>query len=367
LKKGTTGEAASGRAQRDQRSIVTGVLISAKEPQLTRLPLDDPGWSSFVHGRADATPYHDPAWACLLADCYGLSGFVLAQLDESGMVRGGIPLLAPPRLPGRPRRLVSLPFTDALEPLIEKSLAAAVEDARRELGIARIELRGPLAGARPVETHAVTHTLALAPDPDQMLRGLNKAKRRDVRLALSSSLSVRVAVAERDLTETYYRLHVDTRRRLGVPSQPKRFFRLLWQRIIEPGLGFVVLAEQGGVAVAGAVFLSANGTIVYKFAASDASRRTSRPNELLLWAAIEHACERGLETLDFGRSEVNATGLRRFKTSWGAVEEPLAYSALGDAGRAAIPATPGTVGALLRRAPAWVTRATGALLYRFAA
>ncbi len=306
----------------------------------------------------------------LLAETYGLSGLVLAQLDDSGAMRAGIPLLAPPRLPRRPRRLISLPFTDNLDPLIDPAAAAGLADAldtaRRELGVARIELRGAMEGAVASPSHAVVHTLALGADADAILAGASRTKRRDVRALERRDLSVEHAASARDLTETYFRLHLGTRRRLGVPSQPKRFFRLLWDRIIEPGHGFLLLVREGRVPVAGAVFLTGNGTVVYKYSASDTTRRTQRPNVLLLWSAILQACEQGFHRFDFGRSELSATGLRTFKSEWGAVEEPLVYSVIGEHDAAA-PGTPGILASVLQRSPTWVTRLSGELLYRFAA
>ena len=82
---------------------------------------------------------------------------------------------------------------------------------------------------------AVTHELQLAPDPDVVARSFSQDRRRRIRIAERPGLKIRWAEDERDLTDAFFGLHVETRRRLGVPTQPKRFFRLLWSRIIEPG------------------------------------------------------------------------------------------------------------------------------------
>src|SRR5262249_17601327 len=52
------------------------------------------------------------------------------------------------------------------------------------------------------------------------------------------------------------------------------------------------------------------------------------PNHLLFWHAIRAACERGCRWFDFGRTDIGQEGLRNFKLSWGAVEEPLVYATL---------------------------------------
>jgi len=110
---------------------------------------------------------------------------------------------------------------------------------------------------------------------------------------------------------------------------------------------------------------SANGTVVYKYSASD---RSALATDLLLWHAISDSGERGLHVFDFGRSELDAEGLRRFKDRWGATERPLGYSVVGERERPhAVRAGGGSAGRVLRRAPLWVTRLSGELFYRYAA
>ena len=334
------------------------------------LPLDDPRWRSFVALHPHATPFHDPAWATLLAQSYRYSGHVLAQVRDDGAVMAGVPVLAPPRLPGRARRLVSLPFTDAIPPLVpevnQAGFTALLDRARAPLGVARIELRGPLGGARVVETGAVVHTLCLTHDAEAVVAGFSKSARRNIRLAERRGISVRRAHDERDLTEIFYALHLATRSRLGVPVQPKRFFRLLWRVLTDAQLGFVLVAEQEGRPVASAVFLQAGGSVVYKYSASDAAALSSKPNDLLISTAIRDACESGCSHFDFGRSELATEGLRAFKSGFGATEETLRYAVIGefeggggDGG--------GTVRRVLQRSPAWATRVVGELCYRYAA
>jgi CelD/BcsL family acetyltransferase involved in cellulose biosynthesis len=296
---------------------------------------------------------------------------VIAATDDSGSITGGIPVLGSPRFPGRARRLVSLPFTDSLEPLVDavdaRGFCAAADALRSELGIARIELRGPLDGARAAPGTAVIHRLALGPDPDEIERGYTKMKRRNMRIAERSGLTIGRAQSERDVTESFYGLHLQTRRRLGVPSQPKRFFRLLWRRVLEPGGGFALIVRRGPLPVAAGIFLVGRGMTIYKYGASDARYQIDRPNDLLMSTAIREACRDGSRSFDFGRSELAATGLRAFKSGWGAAEEPLVYATIGAGGKTEVSGADGVIGNVLRRTPTWVTRAVGEVFYRYAA
>jgi lipid II:glycine glycyltransferase (peptidoglycan interpeptide bridge formation enzyme) len=185
--------------------------------------------------------------------------------------------------------------------------------------------------------------------------------------AEKEGLTVRRAESWQAVADTFYRLHVSTRRRLGTPVQPKRYFRLLWERLVEPGLAFILVAYAGERAAAAAVFVNWNRTLIYKYSASDPDLWHTRPNNLVLWNAIRWGCENGYTLFDFGRTEVDNEGLRAFKRGWGTAESDLVYSTLGGgsvdvAGSGAMSlARP-----VIQRMPDWFCRAVGELGYRYA-
>ncbi|HEX5503093.1 MAG TPA: GNAT family N-acetyltransferase [Thermomicrobiales bacterium] len=338
------------------------------------LALDDARWAEFVGSRADATPFHHPAWARLLADCYGYRPFVLAAPAGAGELVGGLPVLEV-NAPWHGRRWVSLPFTDYCPPLAPTAdtpggLAVALDTARERARVSRLELRAPLGGpASSAGAAAVRHTLRLQADDRALLRTFKPSQvQRNIKRAEREGVEARRGAARADLVDTYYRLHLQTRQRLGAPVQPRRFFDLLWRRMLEPGLGFVLLATVRGQPVAGAVFLAWNGTIIYKYGASDAAHWKARPNHAIFWAAIRWGCEHGYHTFDFGRTDLDNAGLRDFKAGWGTTEEPLRYTTLADR-----PARHGSgrsskaLGAVIRRSPPWVCRCLGEVLYKYAA
>src|SRR5262249_46596660 len=147
-----------------------------------------------------------------------------------------------------------------------------------------------------------------------------------------------------------------------------RYFRLLWQRLLEPGHGTVIIAELDGVPVAAAVFLASAETCVYKYGASDERHLDARPNHLLFWEAIRWAMARGCRTFDFGRTDLVDTGLREFKSRWGTVEREFASSVLADAPtRAGAGGVPPSLRSAIRHGPRFVPRVLGELLYRHTA
>jgi CelD/BcsL family acetyltransferase involved in cellulose biosynthesis len=342
------------------------------EAPLLALAPEDEGWLEFVRHHPDALPFHHPSWSLVLSESYGYRQFVLAVADERGRIEGGMPVMEI-RERFRPPRWVSLPFTDRCPPLAVDKVTAArlvglAERARERAGVARLEVHADVSGGGVHRRlRGVAHVLSLSPDPEVTFQGFSRSQvRRNVRKAQRSALTLRRADTAEDLTESFYRLHLRTRRRLGVPIQPRRFFDVLWRRVIAPQRGFVLLAYRAERPVAGAIFLTAGRTVVYKFGASEPSSWPLRPNNLIFWDAIRWSCENGFARFDFGRSDVDNRGLRNFKNGWGAVEEPLVYATLG-AEPPRVGRLSGALPPLIRRAPLWLCRAIGEAAYRRAA
>lgn len=337
--------------------------------KLVECSVDDPRWLELVEADPQALPFHHPAWTHLLADAYGFKPFVLGLHRADGELTVGLPVVEVQR--ASRRRWVSLPFTDICPPLAnggeESSLAELLEGARLAAGVASFEVRAELAGAGAGAEAALLHVLPLQADAEEVAATFKPAVRRNIRAAQRSDAVVRTASSEPDLTERFYKLHVDVRRRLGLPVQPLRFFRLLWSRMICPGFGRVFLVDVGEETVAAAVFLTWNRSVVYKYGASEPRYWPLRPNNLLFWEAIKWACESGYERLDFGRTDIGSDSLRRFKLGWGTEELPLQYTVLGArVGRGRVE-PPRIVRGAIRRLPRWVVRALGEVLYRRAA
>jgi CelD/BcsL family acetyltransferase involved in cellulose biosynthesis len=343
--------------------------------RLVRIDLDNPAWQELVANHPHALPFHHAAWAQMLAECYGFSGFGLALDDGQRGWVAGIPVLETRGLLGR-RRWISLPFTDLCPPLVfgndelRARLELEVNAARREAGVTSAEFRAAPSGEDALPRPAgLRHTLQLERDPEKTFNRLKPSVRNKIRSADRSGVTIARAENEDDLTRTFYALHTETRRRLGVPVQPRRYFSLLWRRVLEPGLGFLLVAKAGGRPVAAAVFLGWKGTVVYKYGASDANAWKLRPNNAVLWHAINWACENGYSIFDFGRTEPGNQGLREFKRGWGTEETPLVYTLLGPAELSGAQTERGArlIAPVIRRAPTFVCRGIGRALYRYAA
>jgi CelD/BcsL family acetyltransferase involved in cellulose biosynthesis len=363
-------EARQGRGARISDGVISEQVRRPLHRRLKLLELDDPRWRHFVDSRADALPFHDPGWANLLARCYGFRSWVVALENDVRQIDCGIPMLEVGS-PLRARRWVALPFTD-FSPVLGRSqeelLSALLDDVRR-WGVEAIEIHAPFSARPGVHPRLAgfRHVLPLSADVDAVLQGMSSMHRRNIRKAQRLGMSIARA-STTEAVDVFYRLHVQTRRRLGVPVQPRRFFRLLGDWLQEHGVGFVLTAMLHGTPIASAVFLTRRDTLVYKYGASDARFWEHRPNNLLFWSAISWACENGYRTLDWGRTDPEDVGLRAFKSGWGAQEQPLHYSVLSVRPPTAVQRRNNRyLKILIRRSPVWVCEVLGALLYRYAA
>jgi CelD/BcsL family acetyltransferase involved in cellulose biosynthesis len=343
--------------------------------EIATLPIDAPDWKQFVRSQPGALGYHNPAWALMLADCYGFQPFALA-LFEGGTILAGLPVVETRTLRGR-RRWISLPFTDHCPPLAvtesaSRELAARLDRFRRHASVERLDVHAHISGPSTfIHRAAFTHTVDLTPGNESLFAALDRSQvQRGIKRSRRDGVTIRRVEHERDLTEIFYDLHLQTRRRHGIPVQPRRFFKLLWERILAPGDGFLTLAYSGRTPVAGTVFLIGRETVTYKYNASLPEFWRERPNHALIWHSMEWACANGFRTYDFGLTDFPNSGLRKFKQGWAAHEEILHRSVIADE---ALPSrsTDGlperALGAVIRRGPLWLCQSVGELFYKHAA
>lgn len=335
-------------------------------------PIESQAWAELVDAAPTAEVFHHPRWLELLRAQYGYEFSACCVRGAEG-IEAALPVAhVRSRLTGK--RLVSLPFSDVCTPVLAAgsdlgalgALGDAVADHARSRGLELI-----VHGAMPsipggfVSERFVRHELELPSDPDEAERNAAKSLRRGVTKARKEGLRAERR-EDRAALDAFYRLHLRTRQRLGVPTQPKRFIAR-FEDLFAAGLGAVWLVLDGDEPVAAAVFLVHNGTVTYKYGASAAEALQKRPNNLLMLEAIRWSCEQGQGKFDFGRTDLDNEGLRRFKRSWGAEELPLSYTYL----TAAEPAAAGEpslrdrlMTRTIQRSPAVVGRLAGEMLYR---
>jgi Acetyltransferase (GNAT) domain len=293
-------------------------------------PLQDPDWDHLVASHPDCNFFHSAAWAKVLVKTYAHKPFYL-YFSRQFQAVALVPIMEIKSV-FTGRRGVSLPFSDFCAPLIfDQSESARVIGKISELGRERrwryFELRGgrtSLPGSAVSGEKYYGHKLDLTIGLDKLFDRFQSSVRRAIRKAEKSELVAHASRAWEAMME-FYKLHVRTRRRHGLPPQPLSFFRNIDEEVIKAGLGFVVLAKRHLKPIAAAVFFHSGEEALFKFGASDERFQEVRGNNLVMWEGIKRLVEKGTKTMHFGRTTTTDEGLRRFKLSWGTEEEAIEY------------------------------------------
>jgi CelD/BcsL family acetyltransferase involved in cellulose biosynthesis len=293
-------------------------------------PTERPDWDSLLGAHPQSTVFHGSAWARVLRDTYGHRPFYIARFD-GGRLSGLLPLMeASSWLTGR--RGISLPFSDSCSVLETggdqgRELFRRAMDCGRQRGWKYLECRGDVSsweGAAP-SVSFYSHAIDLSIGEEKLFNGLESAVRRGVRKAGQAGVRISFDTGMESV-RTFFALHCRTRRRHGLPAQPFRFFRNIQRHLLAPGQGFIATARLGNQPLASSVFFCHGRQALYKFGASDYRFQQLRPNNLVMWEAMRHGAQRGLATLNLGRTSLSNQGLRRFKLGLGAVEEEIRYA-----------------------------------------
>jgi CelD/BcsL family acetyltransferase involved in cellulose biosynthesis len=336
--------------------------------QLTLLPPENQRWRTFAVERA-TSPVQHPTWLDALTRAYRLEARIMALTDPQGGLLAALPAIRS-KLPWR-QRWTSLPFTDTLEPVAvdrahrDELLVAAAADADTRPIL--IRAHAPLRGwfSRQVGT---VQLIDLSNGAEGVLRSAGAGTRREVNRAQRPEvgLAARPITSRSEFLGASLRLMARSRRRLGAPTQPTRFWSQVWD-LHERGEALTIGVYLGDKLVATGVFIVGRKHAVYKYSASDSATWKLRANYLMLVTAFNQIAARGVQSMDLGITDLRNTSLRKYKARWGGEEHPAHFSATD------VHLLPHTLepGRLLTRTiqhmPVLVGRAIGALAYPYAA
>jgi len=294
-------------------------------------PLRDSRWTEFVRSHPRATVFHSAEWLHILADCYNYVPVAYTTSPEGRPLENAI-LFCQVRSWITGSRLVSLPFSDHCEPLVETSsefqlLLQAPRQEQRQGEWKYIEMR-PLSPALldGIETGGdeyVLHLLDLRPSREELFNRLHKSSiQRKLRRAEREGLTLEEGRSSSLLLE-FFRLHVKTRRRHRLPPQPRSWFEKM---LVALGDQLTIrVARKGEKAIAALVTLETQNSFMYKYGASDAEFHEMGAMPFLAWNMVLAAKRAGHSFLDLGRSERTNSGLITFKNHLGAIPQLLRY------------------------------------------
>jgi len=280
-------------------------------------------WDQFVWSHPLGTPFHLSAWRNLCTRTFNFKCHCLAAWCGD-TIEAVLPLFLVSN-PVLGRILLSSPFA-VYGGILSSSAEAAA--ALREyaaglggrLGVQYLELRNwhdSQCGGWPRIDRYVTFLKDIESTPDEILNALPRETRRMTRRAIEQGYEIR---STRDISE-FEPLYTANLRKLGTPAFPASHFRTLLDQF--PDADVLELRLQGKV-VAAVLSLYHGQTVLPYYGASDPEYNRANPNNMMYFALMREARQRGLSRFDFGRSKLG-TGSHLFKSHWNMEERRLPY------------------------------------------
>jgi hypothetical protein len=294
-------------------------------------PLDDPRWGGLVGRHRNASIFHTSGWLRSLQRTYGFTPFAFTTCRQTEPLRNAV-VMCEVRSWLTGNRLVSLPFSDHCDPLVDdheelRALSEGVERYRTEGGWKYAELRPISEPALDPSFQAADsyylHRLDLRPSADDLWRRFHPDSiQRRIRRAEGERLAYEEGRSEALVGKLYHLLGL-TRQRHLLPVQP-----LAWFRNLVACLGSAVcirVVSKDDEPVAGILTLTHGRTVVYKYGGSDARHHRFGGMPYLFWKMIQDAKQAAADELDLGRTDRDNKGLVVFKERWAAQRSELMY------------------------------------------
>ena len=326
-------------------------------------------WDAFVASHPEGTIYHCSDWKRALERAYPhLQGHVLVLLDpDTDSILAGIPIYeVTSRLLGN--RLVCVPYSTWCGPLTSDQdqlnrLFEEVQNLGSKLGAPRIEVRcrgmvRPPPGWK-MQRSWMHHAIRLDRDRETVWNGLSlNSVRQMVRRAKRSGVSI-TAEHDEHAMKLFYAALVETRKRLGLPMLPYRYFSSL-QETLPQDDRTIFVARRSGRILGAALTVTGHGICHLELTGEYPESRQTGAMQLLVWKAVKHALDAGFREFSFGRTGLDNVGLLRYKRGWNTEEEVL--STLSWERREDAATFPGM--ALARPFAQWVMRLTPRPVYK---
>lgn len=337
-------------------------------------PLNQKNWDEKLLSMPGQTFFHTTMWARVLIESYGFTPCYFSS-SHSGQFSILVPMMEVRSFITGVRG-VSLPFSDYCPPFISEGFEPSdvfeiILDYGRSSGWKVTEIKSGERISKNLLTSStfLGHRLDLNQTESELMAKFRSSTRRNIKKAVRKGVETRISYSADSLDE-FYNLNCLTRKRHGLPPQPLFFFKRLYENVIKPKHGFVVLAGHEGRTLAASVFLAFGGKTIYKYGASNLDFQEYRANNLVMWEGIKWSIQNGHSEFCFGRTECENEGLRQFKIGWGSEEDHLYYHKFDFKKAAFVGESNGNQNphsAILNKMPVSLLRLSGKLLYRHVA
>ena len=304
--------------------------VSAEPALFVRelLPGEDARWDAYVARHPQGTFFHLTGWRRCVSEVFRHESINLVA--ASGRRWLGVLPMSMVRSPFLGRNLISVPYgvyggllsesSEVQDALLEK---AKEEGLRRKASYVELRHLEERPGDRPRSNLYVTFRKDLPEDPADVMPGIPKKARAEVRRARDKfGMTLHTGC---DMS-VFFNLFAQNKQRLGSPTLPQAWFRSL---VEEFGQKVVIhrVEDADGMVVAAVMSFLFKDTVSAYYSGSLPGINKTGVNDFVYCAIMEWAVEQGFGRFDFGRSRADS-GPAKFKKHMGFAPEPLNYDYL---------------------------------------
>ena len=172
---------------------------------------------------------------------------------------------------------------------------------------------------------ADTLLLDLKKEKQELLGAMHQKTRYNIGLAQRKDIRIEVSKKEESL-DIFLKLIKKTAQRNKIKTHTDKYYKLLWETLLENDVGELYLAKINSVVVAVNMIIKFGNTATYLHGGSDYNYRSSMAPYLLQWEIIKKAKEEGFLYYDFWGIDTEESkknkwsGFTRFKRGFAGQE-----------------------------------------------
>lgn len=300
-------------------------------------PALDPRWDDFVRSHRFGSVYHLSNWSEVLRKTFSYTPCFFA-LEERRAISAGLSFMRIDSwLTGK--RSISLPGTPYCDPLTEtedqiRRLLDPTFDEIFDGHAIYLEIKTQF-NARMLENGSFlcyrpfrNHILSLEKGKDLVWKTYRAFGERKEPGA-TGEVSVRRGEKLKDV-KILHELLAKSARKTSIPARPLSLLVNIWEGFPKDLL-LLLIAECNGAPCAALLGFLFKDRFYCEFLGADDQYREHRPEEVLVWEAIEAACKRKLKFFDFGLTRPEDLKTMDLHRRWGAVGRDLCFYYFPDA------------------------------------
>ncbi|MBT6401105.1 peptidoglycan bridge formation glycyltransferase FemA/FemB family protein [candidate division WWE3 bacterium] len=176
----------------------------------------------------------------------------------------------------------------------------------------------------PKDTFAKSNViLDISKDEEEILKGMHKKHRYNIRYAEKQGVVIEEAKTEQDFND-FYSLLEETAQRQKYYIHSKTYYKNIWEMFKDQGISHILIARHEGVPLVAWMLFTYKGTLYYPYGASSNTGRNLMGSNLIAWEAIKLGKENGCNTFDMWGAAIDPDnkedpyhGFTNFKLKFG--------------------------------------------------